>query len=64
MWSVQIVVDPPVFDDLPRMAITAEQMLVEAFIAQTAVERFHEAILHGLSRRDVVPVDANNLVAI
>ncbi len=57
MWTVQIVVDAPFLDDLPGMPVAAEQMFVEALVTQSAVERFHEAILHGLSGRDLVPLD-------
>jgi hypothetical protein len=35
-----------------------EQRLVQAFVPEPPVEAFHEAVLHRLSRRDVVPVDA------
>ena len=38
MRSFQIVVDPPVFDDVPGMAIAAEQVFVEAFISKPAVD--------------------------
>ena len=57
MWPVEIVVDPPFFDDLPGMAVAAEQMLVQALVPQPAVEAFHEAVLHRFSGRNVMPFD-------
>lgn len=58
MGSVLVVVVPPVADDLAGMAIAGEQMLVEAFVSEPAVEAFDEAVLHWLARCDVVPLDA------
>jgi hypothetical protein len=55
--SVGVVVDPPVFDNLPCLVEVAEHVLVEAFVAQAAVEALHKAILHRFARRDVVPFD-------
>ena len=40
------------------MPVAAEQVFVEALVTQSTVERFHEAILHGFARGDVVPFDA------
>ena len=62
MRSVQIVVDPPVFNNVPGMAIAAEQMLVEAFISQSSIEAFDKSILHRLARGDVVPFHASILL--
>lgn len=39
----------------------AEERFIEAFISQLAVEAHHEAILLGLSRRDVMPIDTGFL---
>src|SRR5215510_551073 len=58
VWSVGVVVDPPVFDDPASLAEVGEQMLVEALVKQAAVGALHEAILHRLTWRDVVPFDA------
>jgi hypothetical protein len=55
--SVGVVVDPPFFDDLARLLDVGEQVFVEAFVAQAAVEALDEAILHRFARRDVVPFD-------
>lgn len=57
MWSVGVVVDPPFFDDLPRLLEIGEQVLIEALVAEPAVEALHEAILHRSARRDVMPFD-------
>lgn len=57
MGAVQVIVVSPVFDNLPRMAVAGEEVLVEAFITQTSIEAFHKAILHRLSRRNVMPLD-------
>ena len=57
MRSVGVVVDPPVFDDPASFVEVREQVLVEALVAQAAVEALHEAILHRFARCDVVPVD-------
>lgn len=39
--TVQVIVVSPVFDNLPRMAVAREEVLVEAFITQTSIEAFH-----------------------
>ena len=57
MWAIHIVVDPPFFNDLAGMPIAGEEPLVEALVAQPTVEALHEAVLHRLARRDVVPFD-------
>ena len=48
--SVQIVVDPPFFDDFAGVSVAAEQVLVETLVPQSAVEAFNEAILRGVCR--------------
>lgn len=58
MWPVQVVVDPPFFDDFAGMTVAAEQVLVETLVPQAPVEAFNEAILHGFAGCDVVPLDA------
>lgn len=57
MGAVQVIVVSPVFDNLPCMAVAGEEVLVEAFITQTSIKAFHEAILRRLSRRNVMPLD-------
>tara|TARA_B100001765_G_C19280396_1_gene239649 strand:+ start:222 stop:419 length:198 start_codon:yes stop_codon:yes gene_type:complete len=39
------------------VAQVGEQMLVEALVAQAAIKALDEAVLHGLPRRDVMPLD-------
>lgn len=53
-----IVIVTPGFDGRPRLGWAQEYMLVEALVAQAAVERLDEGILHGLARRDVMPVES------
>jgi len=55
--AVEIVVDPPLFDALAGITVAAEQVLVEALVPQPSVEAFHEAVLHRLAGRDVMPFD-------
>lgn len=52
-----IVIDPPGFDNAASLAETVEQVLVETFVPQPAIERFHKRILRRLSGRNVVPFD-------
>lgn len=40
------------------MAVAGKEVLVEAFVAQASVETLHEAVLHWLARRDVMPLDS------
>lgn len=39
------------------MAVAAEQMLIDTFIPEPAVEAFDKTVLHRLARRDVVQFD-------
>ena len=57
MRPVVIVVVAPCRNQMAGMAQGWEQVLVQALVPQTAVEAFHEAVLHRLARRDVVPFD-------
>ena len=57
MWAIHIVVDPPFFDAVAGLPIAGEEPFVEALIALPTIEAFHEAVLHRLARRDVVPFD-------
>ena len=58
MGSVLVIVLPPCADDLAGMTVAGEQMLVEALIPEPAIEALDEAVLHRLSRCDIVPLDA------
>src|SRR5438309_9048303 len=55
MRPVMVVVDPPSLNDLASSVQAAEQVLVEAFVAEATIEALDEAILHRLARSDVVP---------
>ncbi|SSP03799.1 Uncharacterised protein [Acinetobacter baumannii] len=50
-----VVVDAPAFDDGAGLGQGGEDLLVQALVAEPAVEAFDEAILLRLARRDVMP---------
>lgn len=50
-----IVIDAPALDDGAGLGQGGENLLVQAFITEPAVEAFDEAVLLRLARRDVVP---------
>ena len=50
VWPPGIAVDAPRRDHLSGMSVAGEQMLVQAFIPELAVEAFHEAVLYRLAR--------------
>jgi len=49
-----VVVEPPVCDGFPGVVQRQEPVLVQAFLAELAVERFDVSVLHGASRGDEV----------
>ncbi len=49
MWPVFVVLSSPLADDLAHLSEIAEQIQVEHFIAQAAVESFDEHILVRLT---------------
>jgi hypothetical protein len=53
-----VIVDAPSLDDSPSLGERGEDVFVEAFVAQPAVERFDEAALGRLAGRNVVTFDA------
>ena len=53
-----VVVGPPFFDDLSGVWQAGEEMLVEALVAQPAIEALDEAVLGRLAGSDVVPFHA------
>ena len=57
MWPEVVIVVPPRFDALTRFSQAHEHVLVEAFVAQLAVEAFDECVLDRLARLDVVPAE-------
>jgi len=44
MRAILVIVVFPVFDNLPRVAVAGEEVLVEALVAQPTIEAFHEAV--------------------
>lgn len=46
MWSLCVVINPPVFDDVAHLGEIAEKVFVEAFVAQPSVDAF--VLLHRL----------------
>jgi hypothetical protein len=58
MGSRGVEVLPPFGDGASGVAEAKEQALVQKLVAHSAVEGFDVAVLHRLSRRDVVPLDA------
>ena len=57
MWPRGVVVFHPCRNDCSCVIETEEQCLVQRFIAHLAIEALDITILHGLSWRDVMPVD-------
>ena len=57
VWASCVVVDLPCFDDPSGFGKVAEQVLVEPFVAQPAVEALDEAVLGRPAGREVVPFD-------
>src|SRR5690606_26252176 len=58
MGSRGVEVLPPFGDGAARMVEAEEQALVQKLVAHPAVEALDIAILHRLSGRDVMPLDA------
>ena len=56
MRTTMVVIVAPGFDGCARLGQTQEYMLVETLVAQAAIERFDEGVLHRLAGLDVVPV--------
>jgi len=61
MGSLSVLILLPCGDLGSGMSQGREQCFVEALVAETAVEAFHEAVLHRLSWRDAVPLDPRML---
>jgi hypothetical protein len=57
MRTAMVIVIAPGRDGYPGLGEAQEDMLVKALVAQTAIERFSECILHWLAGRDPVPVE-------
>ena len=63
MRPTMIVIVVPRFDGCARLGQAQEYMLVQALVAQTAIARFNERILHWLAGRDIVPVQPPDRLA-
>jgi hypothetical protein len=61
VWAVTVVIVLPGADLFPDLTERREQGLVQQLISEPAVEAFHEAVLHGLARRDVMSFNTNPL---
>ena len=57
MWSAPVVILLPFVKRFAGIAQCAKQRFVEAFVSQFAVEAFYEAVLLGLARCDIVPIN-------
>lgn len=57
MRAMVVVVVAPCRNQMAGMAQSREQVLVRAFVPQTAIEALDQAVLHRLARRDVMPFD-------
>src|ERR1700735_3900708 len=58
VWSVHVVVDPPVLDEHLRLEQAVEAPAVEEFVTQSPVERLDPGVLPGRARVDEDRADA------
>ena len=58
MGPLVVVVRGPSPDFGARMGHVPDHGFVQKLIAHSAVEVFHEAVLHRLARRDVMPLNS------
>src|SRR5215831_9563344 len=58
MRAAEIVIAAPCFDDPARHWQASEDVFVEAFVPEAAIEAFDKGVFDRLSRRDVVPSNA------
>ena len=49
MWPFAVMIDPPFFDDPPRLAQAFEQRLVQQLISEPAVKTLDEPVLLRLA---------------
>lgn len=57
MWAVVIEVGSPRGNQIAGVSEAIEQVFVQTLIPHSPVEAFHKAVLHGLARGDVMPVN-------
>lgn len=48
MWSVQVVVDPPCFDDVPGFGKVADEVFDQTFVAEPTVKPSTKVFCIGL----------------
>jgi len=53
MWPLSVAVNPPVLDHCLRFLEAVEDLSIEAFIPELAIERFVVAVLPGRTGFDV-----------
>src|SRR6185369_4182113 len=58
VWSRIVVIGPPASERDAGLSQRRKQRLIQQFIPQPTVEALDKGVLHGLTRRDVVPCDA------
>jgi hypothetical protein len=58
VWSRAVVVGPPTSEGDASLGQRRKQRFVQQFIPQPAVEALDEGVLHGLARRNAMPIDA------
>jgi hypothetical protein len=57
VWTHLVVIDSPAFDGLPRIVQSEKPVLVEALLAELAMEAFDVAVLHRSAGCDEVQCD-------
>src|SRR5437868_4844634 len=60
--AVAVVVVLPLAEYVAGVGQAPEHGLVQELISEPAVERLHEAVLHRLARRDVMPGNSSLLL--
>ena len=61
MWSAPVVIFVPFVKRFSGISQCAKQRFLETFISEFTVEALDEAVLLGLSWRDVMPINARIL---
>lgn len=62
MRAAMVVVVAQCRDQVAGVAKAGEHVLIQSFVPQATVEALDEAVLDGLDRRDVVPVEISVLL--
>lgn len=61
VWSFRTVFDLPSFDDLGCLSEGAEDVFVQVFVPQSAIEAFQERVLNRFAGGDLMQADATAL---